>query len=64
MIQIPFSGMMCLPQDVQKDGDFKIKGTLSRSKDQPPIVRYEYFGSTLERDKRFDMLTKLLKEAP
>lgn len=61
MKPIPFSGMLCLPQEIQKDGDFKIKGTLSRAKDAPPLVRYEHFASTLERDKRYNMIVNLLK---
>ncbi len=62
---IPFSGMMCYPHEIEKEGDFKIKVTLSkinRHQDMPPIVRYEYFPSIIERNKRYDMLVNLLKE--
>jgi hypothetical protein len=60
MKPIPFSGMMCLPHDIQKDGDFKIKGTLSRP-NTPLLVRYEHFASIQERDKRYNMIVNLLK---
>lgn len=62
---IPFSGMMCYPHELEKDGDFRIKGKLSktnRSPEIPPIERYEYFPSVMERDKRYNMLVNLLKE--
>ena len=62
MRPIPFSGMMCHPFDIQKDGDFKIKGTVSRAKDQPELVRYEHFPCKAERDKRYDVIMNLLKE--
>ena len=64
MKPIPFSGMMCLPHEIVKEGDFKIKGTLSRGKNHPSIVRYEHFASPSERDARYNMITKLLKETP
>lgn len=65
MKQIPFSGMMCHPTEITKDGDFKIKALLSpinRHPEIPPIVRYEHFPCIAERDKRYDMLLNLLKE--
>jgi hypothetical protein len=65
MRPIPFSGMMCNPKDIQKEGDFKIKGIVNIERpDTPPIIRYEHFPSTAERDIRYNLLTKLLKETP
>lgn len=59
---IPFSGMLCHPLDIEKDGDFKIKGTITRAIDQPAIVRYEYFASKEERDNKYELIVNLLKE--
>jgi hypothetical protein len=65
MKPIPFSGMMCYPTDIQKEGDFKIRGTINvPNNTHPQIVRYEHFASPIERDTRYNMLTKLLKEKP
>jgi len=64
MKPIAFSGMMCHPTDIQKEGDFKIKGTVSRAKDQPVLVRYEYFPCKEQRDKRYDVLLNLIKDLP
>jgi hypothetical protein len=60
MNAIPFSGMLCYPAEIVKEGDFKIKGTLSRATNMPPLVRYEYFGSILERDQRYNVLMNLI----
>ena len=63
MRPIAFSGMMCAPHDIQKEGDFKIKGIINDEKhNHPQIVRYEHFPSKFERDKRFDLIMNLLKE--
>lgn len=63
MKPIPFSGMMCRPVDISKEGDFKIKGVINTANNShPQIVRYEHFPCAEERDKRFEMVTKLLKE--
>lgn len=63
MKPIAFSGMMCHPKDIQKEGDFKIKGVINDAKhNHPQIVRYESFASTQERDARYEMIMKLLKE--
>ena len=59
---IKFSGMLCRPIDIIKDGDFRIKGIMNRAKDLPECIRYEYFASKDERDKRYNMLVNLLKE--
>jgi hypothetical protein len=65
MKPIAFSGMMCNPKDIEKEGEFKIKGVINPARaDHPQIVRYEHFPSSAERDKRFEMITKLLKETP
>jgi hypothetical protein len=65
MKPIPFSGMMCNPKDIQKEGEFKIKGVINLvTHNHPQIIRYEHFPSSEERDKRFEMITKLLKEMP
>lgn len=56
MNRIPFSGMMCSPENIQKEGDFKIVGKVGA------IMRAEYFPSKDERDRRFELVTKLLKE--
>lgn len=65
MKPIAFSGMMCNPHDIQKDGDFRIKGVINPPNNlHPQIVRYENFASSAERDVRFEMITKLLKEMP
>ena len=64
MRQIAFSGMWCDPKDIVKDGQFKIRGTIStQMKDHPPIHRYEHFGSTMERDARFGVLMKQLDDS-
>lgn len=63
MKPIAFSGMMCRPQDVTKEGEFKIKGVITPANNlHPEIVRYEHFPSSEERNKRYEMITKLLKE--
>jgi hypothetical protein len=62
MKPIAFSGMMCSPINITKDGEFRIKGVINHAKDHPEIVRYENFASTEERDKRFNMIVNLLKE--
>lgn len=63
MKPIPFSGMQCNAVDISKDGDFRIKGVIRIADNtHPEIVRYEHFPSIQERDKRFEMITKLLKE--
>lgn len=63
MKQIPFSGMLCHPTDIEKDGDFRIKGTVSaHNNSHMPIVRYEYFPCSEERDKRYKMIMNLLKD--
>lgn len=54
--------MMCRPVDIQKEGDFKIKGIMNKAKDIPELVRYEYFTCKEERDKKFDLITRLLRE--
>lgn len=62
MKTIPFSGMLCNPMDVQKDGDFRIKGVINVPNDtHPPIIRYENFPSTEERDKRYNAILNLLR---
>lgn len=63
MKPIPFSGMMCNPRDISKEGDFKIKGVINVGEyNHPQIVRYEHFPCVEERDKRYNMLLNLLKE--
>jgi hypothetical protein len=63
MKPIAFSGMMCNPIDIQKEGDFKIKGTINVAKNNhPQIVRYEHFPSSEERDKRYNLIMNLLNE--
>jgi hypothetical protein len=63
MKPIPFSGMMCNPQNITKEGHFKIKGVIRPSDNtHPEIVRYEHFPSSEERDKRYNMIVNLLKE--
>lgn len=65
MKPIAFSGMMCNPQDIEKDGQFRIKGVINHAKhNHPPIVRYENFASSAERDTRYNMIMNLLKELP
>ena len=65
MKPIPFSGMMCRPADIQKEGNFKIKGIINcANNNHPAIVRYEHFPSSDERDKRYNMIMNLLKETP
>jgi hypothetical protein len=59
---IPFSGMMCHPLEIVKDGDFRIKGTISRAINEPALVRYEYFACIQERDQKYNLLVNLLKE--
>ena len=59
---IKFSGMLCRPVNLTKDGDFKIKGVMNHAKDQPELVRYEHFACKEERDKKYDLLVNLLKE--
>lgn len=59
MKPIAFSGMMCNPIDIQKEGDYRIKGIINRAKDMPELVRFEYFANKYERDKRFDHIMKL-----
>lgn len=59
---IPFSGMMCHPLEITKDGDFKIKGMISRAIDQPALIRYEHFACKEERDRKYELIVKLLKE--
>jgi len=57
--------MMCYPKEIVKDGDFRIKATISpenRHQGIPPIIRYEYFPCADERDKRYNLLVNLLKE--
>ena len=63
MRPIPFSGMMCAPENIEKEGDFKIKGIINvATNNHPQIVRYEYFASLEERNKRYNMIMNLLKE--
>jgi hypothetical protein len=63
MKPIPFSGMLCSPMNIEKDGEFRIKGTVNvPNNTHPPVIRYENFACSAERDKRFDAITKLLKE--
>ena len=63
MKPIPFSGILCAPDDIQKEGDFKIKGVINTPNNaHPQILRYEHFPSTEERDKRYNMIMNLLKE--
>lgn len=63
MRPIAFSGMMCAPKDIVKDGDFRIKGIIHHGNHlHPPIERLEYFASSYERDKRYNMIMNLLKE--
>lgn len=65
MKSIAFSGMMCNPKDIEKEGDFKIKGIINLgTHNHPPIVRYEHFPCAEERDKRYNMIMNLLKENP
>lgn len=66
MKPIAFSGMLCYPNNLQKDGKFRIKGVISNyadnsEKNHPDIVRYENFASTEERDKRYNLIVNLLK---
>ncbi len=65
MRQIAFSGMWCSPTEIQKDGDFKIRGTMSTSRmtDHPPIIRYEHFASPAERDVRYNHIMKHLEDS-
>lgn len=63
MKPLPFSGMLCSPVDIQKDGEFKIKGIIRvADNSHPEIVRFEHFPCAEERDKRFNMIMNLLKE--
>lgn len=63
MKPIPFSGMLCNPMDVQKDGEFRIKGIINvPNNTHPPVIRYENFACSAERDVRYNMIMKLLKE--
>lgn len=65
MKPIAFSGMKCHPLNIQKDGNFRIKGVITIKNDNhPEIVRYENFASTQERDTRYNMIMNLLKEVP
>lgn len=50
-----------MPADVLKDGDYRIKAILSNKKDCPEIIRYEYFASQLERDKRYNHIMEMMK---
>lgn len=61
MKMIKFSGMLCSPFQIMKDGDFKIKGIMHNAKDHPPVMRYEHFACKEERDKKYDILVNLLK---
>jgi hypothetical protein len=65
MRQIAFSGMWCSPQNIVKDGDFRIRGTMSPPlmKNHPPIHRYENFPSVAERDKRYNALMKQMDDS-
>lgn len=65
MRQIAFSGMWCAPDNVIKEGDFKIRGTVSPSNmvNHPPVHRYESFASTLERDIRYTTLMRQLDDS-
>lgn len=62
MKQIVFSGVLCLPEDVEKDGNFKIRGRLSSPKlvNHPPVYRYEQFATTRERDMRYTQIMRQL----
>ena len=62
MRPVPFSGMMCQPSDIEKDGDFKIKGRISTGSDCPPIDRCEFFACKEERDLRYNLIMNMLKE--
>jgi len=63
MKPIPFSGMLCSPMNIEKDGEFRIKGTMNvPNNGHPSIVRYENFACKEERDQRFVVITRLLKE--
>lgn len=65
MKPIPFSGMLCSPMDIQKDGEFRIRGTINvLNNTHPAIHRFENFPSPEERDKRYNMIMNLLKETP
>ena len=62
MKPIPFSGMMCNPLDIQKDGQFRIKGVMRvADNSHPEIARYEYFPATYQRDERFEAIKRLRK---
>ncbi len=61
---VAFSGMLCRPLNIQKDGEFKIRGVMNHAKDLPELVRYEHFACKEERDKKFDLLVNKLKEMP
>lgn len=62
MRPIPFSGMMCAPENIEKEGDFKIRGRISTGKECPSIDRFEFFACKEERDLRFNLIMNMLKE--
>lgn len=64
MRQIAFSGMWCSPHGVEKDGDFRIRGTMSPpgAIGVPAMYRYEYFASRDERDVRYRQVMRQLED--
>jgi hypothetical protein len=58
---IGFGGIWCSPEQITKDGDFKIKGVLSKHPNHPEVARYEHFASTRERDIRYNQLMMQLE---
>ena len=63
MKPIAFSGMMCRPVDITKEGEFRIKAAFNvPDLSHPEIVRYEHFPSRGERDDRYNAIMKLLRD--